>query len=720
MTKNPDDELVQEFLVESHENLGRLDQELLALERDATNAETLSSVFRTIHTIKGTCGFLGFSRLEAVAHRGESLLARLRDGAIAFTPEIASALLDLVDAIRQILDRIEDCGSEGDVDVALLAGRLAALERGALAATGSEEAATVSIRATRDEPAAEAPGTTEAVPALESQPSGAAGSSIRVDLRLLEHLMNLVGELVLTRNQILQCLRTGDNARLAQSCQQLDLVTGELQGGILRTRMQPVASLWDRLPRLVRDVAVACGKQVRLEMEGAHTELDRALIEALKDPLTHLVRNAVDHGIEAPESRLAAGKLAEGRLRLGASHEGGSVNLEISDDGAGIDPERIRERAVARGLVQEARAASLSERELLDLIFLPGFSTAERVTSVSGRGVGMDVVRSNIERVGGSVEVWSRRDEGTRFRIEIPLTLAIVPALIVESGGDRYALPQSSLVELVRVEGEPAQQGIERVHDAAVYRLRGRLLPLVDLGQTLGLVDTTETKTPVQIVVLRTGDQLFGLVVDAVHDTEEIVVKPIPAELEQISAFAGVTLLGDGAVALILDVPALARSSRMASGAAEARRSEMPATPETVATAPERYVIARTHDARQIAIPLGNVARLEEVSHGAIERTGGRPVVQSRGRILPLIGVSGPLEAPPEERTGDAVHVVVCECGTREAGLVVERVLDIIDGRLEVELPGEEPGVVGSVVVAGRVTDVLDPAALLADGRLEI
>ncbi len=703
MTKDQDDELVHEFLVESHENLARLDRELVDLERDPANAETLASVFRTIHTIKGTCGFLGFSKLEAVAHRGESLLSKLRDGVLALSPEITSALLALVDAVRQILEHIEHAGGEGDVDYAFLLDRLSALEQAepvASAAPASLEPAPV--------PAA----------APEGRGPGALDASIRVDLCVLDRLMNLVGELVLTRNQILQRLRTDDVAGLTRTCQHLDLLTGELQEGILRTRMQPIANAWSRLPRLVRDVAVACGKQVRIEMQGEHTELDRALIETIKDPLTHIVRNAVDHGIESPAVRTAAGKPAEGHLFLGAFHEGGLVNVEIADDGAGIDPERIRAKALARGLLTEEQAGRLSESELLGLVFLPGFSTAERVTNVSGRGVGMDVVKRNIERLGGAVDVWSRPGQGTRFRMKIPLTLAIIPALIVASGGDRYALPQSSLVELVRLEGEAARRGVERIHEAAVHRLRGRLLPLVDLARTLDVADAPDAGqagATVHIVVLRAGEQLFGLVVDAVHDTEEIVVKPLAAQISHLASFSGATLLGDGSVALILDVLGLARQARVVSGAAEGRWTETAPVVAPAAAASQRWVLVRTQNDRRLAIPLSRVARLEEISRAAVEMAGDRPVLQCRGRILPLIDVGGALRALAVGAAGDCVQVVVCGSGAHQTGLVVDRVLDVVEERLEISATGAGKGVLGSAVIGGRVTEILDLDALGVD-----
>lgn len=703
LAKEQDDELVHEFLVESHENLERLDRELVELERDPGSVELLSSVFRTIHTIKGTCGFLGFSKLEAVAHRGESLLSRLRDGTLTLTPEITSALLGLVDAVRQVLDCIEHDGSEGDVDYARLLEALSALQQDAPVAA----------------PGLEAPALAESPATAETRTTAASDGSIRVDVHVLDSLMNLVGELVLARNQILQRLRTGDSAGLASACQSLDLISGELQEGIMRTRMQPIENVWSRFPRLVRDLAVACGKQVRLEMEGQHTELDRALIETIRDPLTHIVRNAVDHGIEAPDVRAAAGKPREGRLFLGAFHEGGLVNVEITDDGAGIEPERIRAKALARGFVTEEQAGRLSEGELLALIFQPGFSTAEQVTNVSGRGVGMDVVKRNIEKIGGAVDVRSRSGHGSSFRIKIPLTLAILPALIVESGGDRYALPQSSLVELVRLEGEVARRGIERIHGAPVHRLRGSLLPLVDLAQALGIADglaARASEDTVYIVVLQAGDRSFGLVVDAVHDTQEIVVKPLAAQLERLSSFAGATLLGDGAVALILDVLGLARRAHVASGAGERRHAETAPRSEAAGATAQHFVIARTHDDRRLAIPLSRVARLEEVPRSAVERAGERPVIQCRGRILPLIDLGGDLPGAGAEACSGVVQVVVCGgSGGSQTGLVVDRVLDVVDEPFEIETPGVRPGVLGSAVIGGRVTEILDLDALAAE-----
>src|SRR5208283_5423230 len=336
----------------------------------------------------------------------------------------------------------------------------------------------------------------------------------------------------------------------------------ELQEEVMKTRLQPIGNIWSQFPRTVRDVALGCGKEVDIEMEGKETELDKTIIEAIKDPLTHLVRNSVDHGIELPQVRSKAGKPCTGRLTLRAFHEGGQVNIEISDDGAGLNRDRICEKAIERGLVSAQQTARMTEREIFNLIFLPGFSTAEKVTNVSGRGVGMDVVKTNVERIGGAVEVQSTAGQGTTVRVRIPLTLAIIPALIVSCNGERYAIPQISLLELAWLEDGEARSAIEMVHGVPVYRMRGRLLPLVYLSRALQLAEkehAAENEDAVNIVVLQAGDRPFGLVVDEINDTEEIVVKPLRKQLKTLKTFAGSTIMGDGKVALILDVLGLAQ-----------------------------------------------------------------------------------------------------------------------------------------------------------------
>ncbi len=469
------DDIVREFLVESYENLDQLDRDLVSLELNPEDGERLASIFRTIHTIKGTCSFLAFPKLEAVAHAGESLLSRLSDGRLRLNAEITSGLLALVDAVRCILKNIETTRQEGKGDygaVIALAAQLSDGPAGPPAATPS---------AAGNAP----PAAPEETSARDGQAGGVADANIRVDVGLLDKLVNLVGELVLARNQVLQFTATHCDPCFLHTTQRLNQITSELQEGVMKTRMQPIGNILNKFPRQVRDLAVACGKQIQLTVQGEETELDKTLLEAIKDPLTHLVRNAVDHGIETPDQRRAAGKSPEGRLSLHAFHEGGQVNIEITDDGRGIDPERIRALALERGLISREQAGRLGERELLQMIFLPGFSTTEKVTNVSGRGVGMDVVKTNIEKIGGAVDVVSRPGQGVVVKIKIPLTLAIIPALIVTAGGDRYAIPQVNLLELVRLDGAKARRGFEQIHGVPVLRMRGNLLPLIFLHKEL-------------------------------------------------------------------------------------------------------------------------------------------------------------------------------------------------------------------------------------------
>ena len=688
------DEVVREFLVESHEGLDQLDRDLVTLEQCPRDRDLLAGVFRCIHTIKGTCGFLGFSRLEAVSHVGESLLSLLRDGVLVLTPEITSALLQLVDAIRQILAGIETTGQEADADYTALVELLTRLQ-------------------SPDESPAAALATTVAA---EGRGSAVSDTNIRVDVGLLDKLMNLVGELVLARNQILQYTATHQDSAFAATSQRLNLITTELQEGVMKTRMQSIGNIWGRLSRIVRDLATACGKQVAIEMEGKETELDKTVIEAIKDPLTHIVRNSVDHGIELPAVRLAAGKPAEGRLVLRAFHEGGQVNLEICDDGAGINVERVREKAVERGLVSAEQAARMSEREVHHLIFLPGFSTAETVNNISGRGVGMDVVRTNIEKIGGTVDVQSVAGQGTTLRIKIPLTLAIIPALTITAAGDRYAIPQVNLLELVRLEGEDARTGIEMIYDAPVYRLRGRLLPLTHLSRELQVGDgRAAADGAVNIVVLRADDRAFGLIVDEINDTEEIVVKPLGQQLKGIPIFAGATIMADGRVALILDVLALAQRARIVTEGRD--RSQLEAAPgeSTAVRGGERQtlLVLGLGDDRRLAIPLSLVARLEELPRASLETAGSHEVVQYRGEILPLLRLSQLLDIPSRVDPGSPLQVVVYAEGGHQTGLVVDCIVDIVEEAITLQRPIRRGDLIGSAVIQQRVTDLLDVQSLV-------
>ena len=893
-----DSEIVREFLVESYENLDRLDRDLIVLEKAPGNREVLASVFRTIHTIKGASGFLAFNKLEAVTHVGESLLARLRDGQLMLSAEITTALLAMVDAVRQMLASIEAAGNEGERNDQELISTLTRLlgtkaepapvhepapvqeapdqeapqpvpnvgdiliKRGAAKVSEVYEAAEQQSAGDPrhigeilvDKGAVKPQDVLEALNAQQQARSGqsatASDSTIRVDVAHLDRMMNQMGELVLLRNQIVQFTNASEDSGLLATSQRLNLLTTELQEGVMKTRMQPIGNIWSKFPRTVRDMALGCGKQVRIEMEGKETELDKTIIEAIKDPLMHIVRNSVDHGIESPETRIASGKNPEGLLFLRAFHEGGQVNIEIIDDGAGLDHEKIRNKAIQKGLIAADQAARMTEREITNLIWLPGFSTAEKVTNVSGRGVGMDVVKTNIEKIGGTVDLQSKPGQGSTVRMKIPLTLAIIPALIVTTAGERYAIPQVSLLELVRLEGEQARKGIEWVNGAPVHRLRGRLLPLVylngelqaDAGAwassspqpsetsrnelvdfalareahkdwikrlrdvldgkmtmtvdqagshqlcTLGkwvystglqeygdiaemralekahagfhdmvrdivvlkhdgsqaqseqqfrnvesasekvieLLTVVERKVSesqnANIVVLRADDQQFGLVVDEINDTEEIVVKPLSKQLKSVNTFAGATIMGDGRVALILDVLGLAQHAHVVTETKDHAVAEK--ATETAGTSGEKQtflLFAGPGDSR-MAIPLSTLARLEEFPAAQVEMSGSQWVTQYRGQILPLVRLTVALEerrarlralqAPPAPDSAP-IQVLVLTHEGRSCGLVVERILDIVEDRADVKTAATRANILYSVLIGDRVTELLDIPAIL-------
>jgi two-component system chemotaxis sensor kinase CheA len=751
-------DIVQEFLVESHENLDQLDRDLVALEQEPGSRELLSSIFRTIHTIKGTSGFLAFNRLEKVTHVGESLLSRLRDGAQVMTPETTDALLRMVDNVRTLLASIEENNVEGDIDIEPVveavnrcisdgparpaAAKPAAVKPAAeppapaeptppakpAAAEPEPEGVEVPVPAPRVEAAPAKPAATARPGAARGEDKGdqpedsvarrsIAESSIRVDVDLLDTLMRLVGELVLTRNQLVRAIGEVADGSLTRTGQRLNLITSELQESVMKTRMQAIDHLWAKLPRVVRDLSSAMGKQVRLAMEGRETELDRSLLEAVKDPLTHLVRNAVDHGIEGPDARRAKGKDPEGTLTLRAYHEGGHVIVEVCDDGSGIDPDRIAQVALDRGVVTREQLAHMDKREVLALVFRPGFSTAAKVTNVSGRGVGMDVVKTNIERIGGAVDVDSTIGVGTTWRLTIPLTLAIIQALTIECGGQRYVIPQVAVHELVYLDGQ-AGRVVEHAMDAPVYRLRGKLLPLVYLDRTLGVRDAASEKD-VYVAVLQAEGRRFGLVVDRVLNTEEVVVKPLTSRFKDIGVYAGATLLGDGRVALILDVPSLARRAQLtANNDRVSEVSEVAARTRNGNV--DRLLIAGVAD-RRVAIPLDMVTRLEEFPLDRVERVGNREVVQYRNQILPVTRLANLLGAYSEV-VGESVPVVVYTEGERSVGLAVDRILDIVEDVVETRSDLTDDGLTGSAVIQQKVTELLDVrrAILAADPHFDL
>jgi two-component system chemotaxis sensor kinase CheA len=723
-----DMETIHEFLIESDENLSRLDQDLVELEKHPHDALLLGSIFRTIHTIKGACGFLAFSTLEGITHQAESILSQLRDGERELTPALVSLILETVDATRKVLASIEESGKEGPLRFEALVERLRFAAQNpneveqpsalvpAVVDSAPEALADESIdhvpsdhqRIERADIPELAKPETEGKEDEVTRHSAAVDSNIRVGVGLLDKLMDLVGELVLTRNQILQFNSEGEDPALNATSQRLNLITTELQEGVMKTRMQPIGVVWNKLPRVVRDIAIDLGKQIRLEMDGAETELDRTIIEAIKDPLMHLVRNSCDHGVESPEVRMRAGKPPQGTLTLRAYHEGGQVNIEVGDDGAGIDVARVKQKAIEKGLLRPEHADKLSDREALSLIFEPGFSTAQVVTNISGRGVGMDVVKSHIEKIGGVVDIFSRLGEGATVKIRIPLTLAIIPGLVITSGGERFVIPQVSLLELIRIEGDSSGKHIEYVHGTPVYRRRGSLLPIAYLNQVLDLKSADRAEA-VSMVVLQAEDRQFGLIVDGINDTQEIVVKPLGKQLKGLTLYAGATIMGDGRVALILDVLGIGQCSGVFGEAREAARAADKQKAQ-VEIEQQRLLLFRSGSFHRLAVPLSLVARLEEFPQSAIEHAGGGQVVQYRGRILPLVSLRSVLEpdSAAQDVSTDPVQVVVFNDGDVSVGMVVDQILDVAEEAVTVRQRSDRKGLLGSAVVGTKVTDFLD------------
>jgi two-component system, chemotaxis family, sensor kinase CheA len=709
------DELTREFLIESQEGLDRMERCLTELEERPGDTALLAEIFRSVHTIKGTTGFLGFKRLERLAHAGENLLGLLREGKVSASAPVITGLLQLLDGLRSILRIIEVEGHEGAGEDAELICRLEELQTPAQLAVMrpalvSTAAASVSALEPLPVFALSAPEEHEPDAArTRAQPSSAAESTLRVDVTLLNRMMNLVGELVLTRNQVLQA--TAADPRLTLLSRRLDMVTADLRESVMKARMQPVSNIFSKMPRIVRDLSQTLHRRVRLQMEGQDTELDKSLLEAIKDPLTHAVRNALDHGIEPPEVREAAGKDPEGTLRLRALQEGSHVIVEVADDGAGIAVDRIRAKAIERGLITALRAAQLSERELLQLIFLPGFSTAAQITSVSGRGVGMDVVRTNVEKIGGKVEIDARAGKGTTLRLRIPLTLAIIPALIVRSVGQSFALPQGALSELVHVPPKQAASAIEWIEDAPLYRLRGKLLPLVFLDRLLvpGAERALAAARDNFIAVLDADGRRFGLVVDGLADPEEIVVKPLSAVLKEIGLYSGATILGNGDLALILDPGAIAmRASVAMSGEDEATLHAAGEAAADAARAAEYLLVEAA--GRQAAVPLAEVVRIEQLPVSRIEYIGYRPVLNFAGQLLPVEDTGGVLAAVQDNPEAQIV-VVVCREGSRHVGIAVSHVLDVAAGG-DLFDAGTSQRSSGVTLLRNRVTGVVDLGAV--------
>lgn len=704
------DEIVVEFLTETSESMTELDNLMLLLEQSPDDAELISRIFRIIHTIKGTCGFLGLPRLEKLAHKTEDVLGLFRDGTLAPEPDIISVILEVLDEIKEIIPGIETTGKEPDGDDSRLTGRLEAIAAGYLGATISNESDIHDFPHDSGDATAlhAAIANTSDNPSLPTGDQGDGGAqTLRVSVDVLENLMTMVSELVLTRNQLLQINRQSKNNFYATPLQRLNLVVSDLQEGVMKTRMQPVGNAWAKLPRIVRDICRELGKKIDLEMYGQDTELDRQVLEKIKDPLTHMIRNAADHGIETPEMRRAAGKPESGKIILRSYHQGGHIMIEVSDDGRGLQIERIKRKIRENNLLDEEQLESLSSQQIQQYIFHPGFSTAEQVTSVSGRGVGMDVVRFNIEKIGGSVEMRSTEGQGTHFTIKIPLTLAIVSALIIGTAQDRFAIPQLSVSELVLINAEGAQQ-VEHVKNSKVLRLRGNLLPLIDLEELMGYPHTGHDDRPRYVVVTKVTQFMFGIIVDKVYDLEEIVVKPVTRLLKDLPLFSGNTILGDGQVIMILEPSGILKVSGMneildsLQSRAEVEHMHEQHGPELP------LLLFRAGDETLKAAPLSMISRLEKLDLSQLELSNGRPVIKYLGRLMPVQS----LDHLPD----DGVHpLIIFKDEHRITGLVVREIIDITRYFGEPQ-PAIVPHLLGSVIIDDEAVDILDPVWFANNG----
>ncbi|MDZ4781613.1 MAG: hybrid sensor histidine kinase/response regulator [Planctomycetia bacterium] len=742
-----DESIIQDFVTESNEHLAHVESQLLEIEAGGANSniETVNALFRAVHSIKGAAGFLGFDTVAKLAHSLENVMDLVRNRALTPTAETVDVLLRSCDQLKSL---INDLANSNGADVSALVSALDGVanmnsnhvpepfDPNTFAKpTPTPPIETVEIVAPPlaptptpiiehvETPVSATANNSAPAPAASSEATPAADANIRVSVGLLDRLMNLAGELVLSRNQLLQAVNSLGRPEVETISSRLDQVTSELQEAVMQTRMQPLANVFSRFPRLVRDLSAKLGKQCDLNISGKDVEVDKSIIEAIGDPLVHLVRNSLDHGVELPDVRSRKGKKPIGAIALEASHQAGRVLIVVRDDGAGIDPIRLRSKAVSKGILTAELAAALSDEDAVNLIFHPGFSTAETITDVSGRGVGMDVVKSNITKLGGTVEVVSELGRGTTILVKLPLTLAIIPSLIVHSGNAPFAISQASIVELVRVSANEADKRISTINGSEVLKLRGRLLPLVRLGKILAnaeqrqaRMDLDESRTPrnLDIIVVDAGAVRYGLIVDGLQDSEEIVVKPLGRHLKGSICLAGATILGDGRVAFILDANGIAAYAELQRSDSQAEQDEDASgsgAEETQAAlmltnGPEEY----------FAIPMAVIKRLERVQKEQVHEVGGQRLLEYEKETLTLLALDDLIRAEP--RPDQAwLYVVVFEAGGREIGLIVPKLVEIRQLSTNVDFRTlREPGVIGSLVVDRRTVRLLDVHELASKG----
>lgn len=740
--------IIQEFLIESFEGLSSINDELTSYEKNPNDKELLNSIFRKVHTLKGSSSFLGLKKLQEITHSAETLLDLIRDEVIRLNSEMIDVFLESFDCCLELLKSIEKTGKENEKDYGQVIRKfINFLEKSASPITLKGEGIKIhkeilnqvseeilnkpvevllmekneikkvtSPEASIDLTVASQDNYQES---NSTKSSGITDSVVRVNVQLLDKIMNIVGELVLNRNQILQYANIVDSSELNRLAQQLNIITTELQTDIMTTRMQPVGSVLSKFERIVRDLSRSQNKIIKLEIIGKETELDKTLLEAIRDPLTHLIRNSVDHGIELPEIRKAKGKTEEGKISIKSFHEGGQVTIEIRDDGNGIDPQRILEKAIQKGIVTPEHAPKMSARQILNIIFMPGFSTVEQVTNISGRGVGMDVVKSNIEKIGGSVDIVSNIGEGTTFKLKIPLTLAIVPALVIQDKNETFAIPQINLVELVRLEGDESKKQLEQLHDSEFFRLRGNLIPIFRLSESLKITKEEVLKQDddfTNIVILNAEGRVYGLIVDSILDTEEIVVKPLSKKLKNLSLFAGATIMGDGRVALIID--ALGFFNTVDRGHGQKADSMLSETIDlqNYSSEDQEVLLCSLGDDRNYAIPLLLVNRLEEFQSSQVEWTGDQALMKYGNTPMPLINLEKTLKLKGKSLLDNVkenkecnLPCVVVKIRDQFFGLIVDSIRDIAisEGGINSESVDRE-GLLGTIFTNQKTISIMD------------
>ncbi len=709
-----DDDLLNDFVIESLSHLVNIDAPLLEMESDSPNInhDQVNSVFRSIHSIKGASGFLGLTTVNRLSHSLESVLNLIRNDELIPSSDIVNSLLVASDQLRIL---IENALESNSVDVSLVIQELDSIATNTVLVQSQSGIDDSSPRGnTHQDVDAMLPVADHAPPSSESHivpnPSKFSDSSIRVQVALLDRLMNLAGELVLSRNQLLLAVNNRETSNIENISARIDQVTSDLQETIMQTRMQPIGNVMNRFPRLIRDLGASLDKEIRLEIEGSDVELDKTIVEAVADPLTHLIRNCADHGIEPAATRAKLGKPQIGTIRISAFHQSGKVCIRIEDDGAGIDPNLIRSMAIENNLMSQHAALSMSDADAIRFVFTPGFSTATQVTELSGRGVGMDVVRANIEQLGGTVDIESRVGQGTAVHITLPLTLAIIPSMIVGCAEERFAIPQANISELVRIAENEKSTRINTVQGAEVLELRGNLLPLVHLASTLGFDNRRENteRRGVNILVLESGHTRYGLVVDTLHDNEEIVVKPLGKHLRDIEYIAGATILGDGYVAIILDVVGLANHIQLRN--VDSRDSKLvEPDPDTLGIEQHRLLLFANHPEELFAVPMAMVSRIERVRAADIKSVGGRELVVCRGSSLPILRLETCIESRSIASELHHLFVIVLRVEDREVGLVAPILRDIrnIELKIDTNLLRVE-GVTGSLIVDDETVRLLD------------